>query len=174
MRSKLSSTIALSALSFALSLSISSFTIRSASADVGLPVNQVTQALQRVRVPLLIPERLPFSGEDKIYWQTTVEPKGYSIAFVYEPDCKGTYCYLGSFSAEQGGNIERGSNGELVEGVTLAKGKKAQYRLFRGAYHTAFLSWKERGVLYKVTIKNGSKEQVIQIANSAINGGFRR
>lgn len=55
----------------------------------------------------------------------------------------------------------------IIEEVTLAKGKKAQYRLFRGAYYTAFLSWNEKGVLHKVTIKNGSKEQMIQIANSA-------
>ncbi|BAS58099.1 hypothetical protein NIES2135_25160 [Leptolyngbya boryana NIES-2135] len=173
MRSKLLSAIALPTLILALSLSISTLTIRPASANVGLPMNQVVQALRRVRIPLLIPEILPFRGEGNIYWRTSVKPKGYSIEFIASPDCDGTYCYIGSFSAEQGGNFDQGSSGDIVEGVTLAKGKKAQYRLFRGAYYNAFLSWKERGVLYTVVVKNGDKEKVMQIANSAINGGFR-
>ena len=170
MRSSFFSLIALPVMGLAMSLSIATLMVRPAFADVGLPVDEVVQALRRVRVPLLVPERLPFSGEDKIYWQTSTTPKGYSIEFVYKPDCQGTYCYLGSFKGEQDGSFDQSNDSE---GVTLAKGKKAQYSLFRGAYYTAYLSWKERGVLYTVTIKNGTKEKVIQIANSAIENGFR-
>lgn|GEM_PF-6995764 len=67
MRSSVFSATVLPAISLAISLGATTLMIRPAFADDGLPVNEVVQALWRVRVPLLVPERLPFSGEDKVY-----------------------------------------------------------------------------------------------------------
>jgi hypothetical protein len=61
------------------------------------------------------------------------------------------------------------SSSTTSESVTLSKGKKGLYRYYRSASHHAYVHWKESGVLYTAYIKNGRKDHVIAMANSAID-----
>ncbi|MBD1871244.1 PPC domain-containing protein [Cyanobacteria bacterium FACHB-471] len=154
-------------------LPAASFLISQAAlADAVFPVDQVLPQLQQgTRVPILLPNQVPLL--DQVYFDSTVEENSYSVDFVYTPDCQATACYAGTIRAERGGQLPTLEPGESFQTVQLAGGVRGQFVNFCGAYCTAVLSWQSEGVLYEVILKNGAQEELVQIANSAIEAGFR-
>jgi hypothetical protein len=142
---------------------------RSVLADMSLSFSEVVESIYDGtggKFPILAPKALPTS--EKLYVKISADPSRYSIEYVYTPNCKSTSCSWGSFNAERR-SIFPSADGDETEGITLAKGKKGRFRLFKGMSSNAFVEWKEGGVLYTAQIKNGRKEDVVKLANSAIN-----
>ncbi|WP_225913956.1 SH3 domain-containing protein [Leptolyngbya ohadii] len=142
----------------------------SALADTAVPVDRLRSQLQgRTQVPIVLPNQLPEA--DALYSNVaSVSPGGYEISFTYTPDCQGTACTWGYFSAQRGGTIDTQpiSPRDTIESVTLANGTQAQFTNFCGAYCTAQASWISQGVLYSASVKNGRRETVVALANSAL------
>jgi hypothetical protein len=55
--------------------------------------------------------------------------------------------------------------------IKLFGGTKGIFVNSCGAYCTALVEWKHEGVLYRVTMKNGTQKELEQIANLAIEIG---
>ncbi|MBE9227354.1 hypothetical protein IQ264_18155 [Phormidium sp. LEGE 05292] len=143
---------------------------------INVPTNQVISPIKgKTQVPILIPSKLPFSELEKVYFNSEVTDKGYSVSFNYTPDCQGTPCYIGSIEAERGGEFIKPERGitRAFKRVRLAGGNQGVFHNGCGAYCTATLEWKYQGILYRVTIKNGEEKDLIAIANSAIQAGRR-
>ncbi len=125
---------------------------------------------QGTRIPILAPSQL--ATDASLYWRVSKRDTGYEFTFGYTPTCNGaTACNWGAFSAEKGGQMPDFENNSATtsESVTLSKGKKGLYRFYRSASYHAYVHWKESGVLYTAYIKNGRKDDVIAMANSAID-----
>ncbi|MFB2934188.1 hypothetical protein ACE1B6_02830 [Aerosakkonemataceae cyanobacterium BLCC-F154] len=141
-----------------------------------VPTTQVLSQIKgKTQVPIFFPNKLPFTTSEKIYFDSEVTEKGYSVSFNAIPNCQATACYIGSIEAERGGEFiqpERGIT-TTFKNVTLAGGNKGVFHNGCGAYCTATLEWKNQGVLYRVVIKNGEEKDVTAIANSAIQAGRR-
>lgn len=144
-------------------------------ANVPVPVRELAPRIQqRANIPILIPATLPSS--ERLYTTATQEPGGYSLSFDYTPDCGGsTPCNWGQFDASRDDYppLSRGTARDEFRAVTLANGIRGQYLNGCGAYCTASLQWRSRGVTYTVYVKNGTLAQVMAVANSAIQGGVR-
>lgn len=142
-------------------------------ADVAVPVDRLASQLQdSTQIPILIPASLP--GGDTLYTNVTEShPDSYELSFTYTPDCQGTACTWGYFHAQQGilPSTEPISSRDTVERVTFTNGVEGWFTNFCGAYCTASAQWVSDGVLYVASIKNGRREAVIALANSAIAGG---
>ena len=94
-----------------------------------------------------------------------------------------TYCHIIRFnpaylliSAERGGEPAqppiRGFRSEFKT-IQLAGRTQGVFYNGCGASCTALVEWQYQGVLYRVTMKNGREETLVQIANSAIEAGPR-
>jgi len=146
------------------------------SAQTQFPVND---ALADIRggtaVPIYLPEVAPVS--EPLYISGLTSPDGYYLTLDYTPDCNGaTACNLGNLTGEQDGYRYTESDlepGDRLESVTLANGYTGQFANMCGAYCSAVLQWEVEGVLYTVYLKNGTLEDAVQIANSAIEAGPR-
>ena len=144
-------------------------------ASISLPVDQVLQSLKgQTNLPIFIPEDVQIAAEESVYWRTNASPNSYAIEFQFTPDCRGaTYCYIGSFSAERGGQFGTKDGAKVYEGVILRGGLKALHTQYCGVVCQSNLEWKLGGVLYRVNFKNGVYESLVNTANSAIVGGQR-
>jgi hypothetical protein len=144
---------------------------------LNLPIDELVgsayQIMGNTQIPILAPSQI--KTKEHRYWNVFKTNVGYGFGFGFTRDCNGAgACNWGSFSAEKGGQMPAFENNSSTtsERVTLAKGKKALYRSDRAAYINASVYWQENGILYTAYIKNGRKEDLIAMANSAIN--FRR
>jgi hypothetical protein len=156
---------------------VQSFKPYSANSNAGtspssspFPVREILSQIQgKTRVPIFLPSQLPFS--QKIYLKSRVETNGYSVEISHTPNCNGTPCFIGSISAERGGEPAqpppKGLRGEFKT-IKLAGRTQGIFYNGCGAYCTALVEWQYQGVLYRVTMKNGREETLVQIANSAI------
>ncbi|MBD3885406.1 hypothetical protein IFO70_27150 [Phormidium tenue FACHB-886] len=156
--------------------------VHPAHADVTLPLRQAAAQISRgTDVPIYLPDRLPM---EQGYLDISTTANGYRVDFNYTPDCGGTACYFGSIQAERGGQLspnpfrdyaprDLGGIREAFELVQLSDGTPAQFINGCGAYCTAVLEWQSQGVLYQVTVKNGTREMLLAIANSAVEAGAR-
>ena len=163
--------------------SLSFLTARPAQADVIVPINQAVAQIERITdIPIYLPSQLPM--EQEVYLAIEATASSYQVDFNYTPDCRGTPCYFGAILAEQGGQLspnpftdkaprDLGGTRETFESTQLSDGTEAQYINGCGAYCTAVLEWQSEGTLYQVTVKNGSKATLLEIANSAIEAGAR-
>lgn len=145
-------------------------------AKVTVPVEDILSSLGQVEVPVLLPNQLPFPflKEYPVYFNSTVNPSGYEVSFEYTQNCNlATACFIGSITAERNEQIQGSEEAQTSKIVRLADGTKGQFTDFCGAYCMANLHWQSQGVLYKVTIKNGQLEDLVQIANLAIQAGTR-
>lgn len=145
-----------------------------AQAGTPVPIPQILAKLKgKAKVPIFLPSRLPFS--DRIYFESEVTQTGYSVSFNYTPNCQATACYIGSIEAERGGQFITPDQGftRTFKNVQLARSTKGIFHNGCGAYCTASLEWQSQGVLYRVSIKNGTETDAMRIANSAIEGGRR-
>jgi Bacterial SH3 domain len=151
--------------------SLTIFGISSPSrADVAVPMGDVVPRLQEAtQMPILIPSQVPM---DEVFLDVEAQSDRYYIGFDYRPDCRSaTACHFGEIMAEQGGSMAVPENAEQV---TLTDGTPAYFFSTCGAHCTASLEWRYGGVMYRVMIKNGTKEGTIALANSAMLRGDRR
>ncbi len=142
-----------------------------ASADTR---SDIVATLQNsTNIPVEFPKNLPDAEGEKIYFDWTADNNGYEVSFDYTPDCGGaTACNIGYFSANKGGQIP--SKSDFLENaeyhyVKLSNGYSAVFTNACGAYCTASIFWKINGVVYSVSLKNGTKQEVMKIANSVYN-----
>ena len=150
-------------------------------ATVTIPVNQIVSRLQQqTQIPIFIPSVLP--KMNRVYWGVYgANAYSYSVNFYSTPDCKGgTVCTYGRVDAERGGEffvldpqLAAFNPANVVEPVRLANGVQGQFANTCGFYCMAAVEWKYKGVLYHAVIKNGRKEDVLTLANSAIAAGPR-
>ncbi|MEG3922666.1 hypothetical protein [Microcoleus sp. POL10_C6] len=143
--------------------------------SISFPVREILSQIEgKTRVPIFLPSQLPFS--EKIYLKNRVETNGYSVDMGHIPNCSSTPCYIGSISAERGGEPAqpppRGFRSEFKT-IQLAGRTQGVFYNGCGASCTALVEWQYKGVLYRVTMKNGREETLVQIANSAIEAGPR-
>ena len=133
---------------------------------------------QTTNVPVELPSMLPVYQDTTIYWNALGDADSYSVSFEHTPDCDGaTFCTMGSFSAQRGGEIAPKPSNLIVnspdtqfndqyEYIKLNNGYSAVYINFCRAYCTASVQWKIQGVLYEASLKNGLKEDLLRMANS--------
>jgi len=143
-------------------------------ADVVVPLNQALVQIEGTQVPILIPSVVPNVSETYVRGRGTIE--GYVLDFSFTPTCDGTVCHYAWISAERDGKLlySQINRGDTIASVQLAQGMQGQFINTCGAYCLAQVAWQSQGVLYRAGIKNGRKEVVIALANSAILGGERR
>ncbi|WP_156518797.1 SH3 domain-containing protein [Phormidesmis priestleyi] len=156
------------------SLSIFSVAPRSL-ADVVVPIDQALVQIEGTQVPILIPSVVPNVRETYVRGRGTIE--GYSLDFSFTPTCDGTACNYAWMTAERGGaffNPDELGPRDTIASVKLAKGIQGQFANTCGAYCLAQVAWQSQGVLYRAVVKNGQKDVVLALANSAILGGERR
>jgi hypothetical protein len=140
------------------------------------PVREILSQIQgKTRVPIFLPSELPFT-RNNVYFTSRVETNGYNVKIGYTPNCNSTACFIGSISAERGGEPAqpppKGLRGEFKT-IKLADRTQGIFYNGCGASCTALVEWQYQGVLYQVTMKNGREETLVQIANSAIEAGPR-
>ncbi|ERT08810.1 hypothetical protein M595_1172 [Lyngbya aestuarii BL J] len=169
------------ALTFFASLSLcvtpSLFLSPSAQAEIKFPVQEmITKMKGRTSVPILLPSNFP-SGRGSVFFEEKVNPQGYLINFTATPNCRATACRQGGMSAESSGMLTppppKSDSRSQYQTILLANGIEGQYYQGCRLYCTALVEWTYQGVLYRVTLKNGSLEDLQAIANSAIEGGSR-
>ncbi|HEY9631582.1 MAG TPA: hypothetical protein V6C84_30185 [Coleofasciculaceae cyanobacterium] len=159
-------------------------TPQSALAEIVVPVEQVIgQLSQSTDVPILLPTELPVDFRE-VYLEAQSNTEGYNVSFYPNPACRAGACYYGGIEAKRGGQLSEnpftlraprdlGSIQESFETVALADGTQAQFINQCGAYCTARLEWQSQDVLYQVTVKNGRRDDLVAIANSAMAAGDR-
>lgn len=144
-----------------------------ALADVPFPVSElVPQMFNETSVPILLPTRLPFS--EQVYFSGQVGTDEYSVEIYHTPDCTATACYIGAIQAERGGEFSTPPTDGIMpefKNIQLFGGTKGIFVNTCGPYCTASVEWEYEGVLYRVTMKNGSQGELEQIANFAIEAG---
>ncbi|EAW34055.1 hypothetical protein [Lyngbya sp. PCC 8106] len=169
------------ALTFLASLSLcatpSLFLSPSAQAEIKFPVQEMTTKMKgRTSVPILLPSNFP-SDRGSVFFEEKVNPQGYLINFTATPNCRATACRQGGMSAESSGMLTppppKSDSRSQYQTILLANGIEGQYYNGCRLYCTALVEWRYQGVLYRVTLKNGSLEDLQAIANSAIEGGSR-
>ena len=125
---------------------------------------------QQTNVTIRLPSQLPSGFEDqRIYTNYGVSRNGYGIDLASQPNCGANACYIGSFSAEQGG---RPSFDQIV---SLTNGIRGYYKpLSCGASCSPpAIQWLQGGVLYDIQMRvsrdpNEAMQQMLQLANSSI------
>jgi hypothetical protein len=90
-------------------------------------------------------------------------------------ECRAGACYFGTIEAKRNEPFSPPSQlpQDTYRSIELAGGFRGIYFNNCGAYCTAFVEWQRLGVLYRVTRKNGRQQEVVQIANSALQAGQR-
>jgi hypothetical protein len=139
-------------------------------ADVAVPMGDVVPRLQEAtQMPILLPSQVPM---DEVFLDVEAQSDRYYVGFDYRPDCRSaTACHYGEIMAEQGGSMAVPEN---AEEVALTDGTAAYFFSTCGAHCTASLQWRYSDVMYRIMVKNGSKEGTIALANSAMLRGDRR
>lgn len=159
--------------------SIALFSIASiglqAIAQIAFPASTTLQQLRgRTKIPVLLPEKV----ETKFFTNVSAATaNSYSVTLDLAPNCTATACNAAAISGEKGGQFidyksvagPRSSTSK----VKLRNGIPAQFVSGCGAYCTATLQWKSDGILYEVYVKNGSVQNTVAIANSALSVGIR-
>lgn len=147
-----------------------------ASAQTQFPVSSALADIQNgTTVPIYLPDVFPTS--DEIYVSGLTSADGYYLTLDFTPDCDGaTACNMGNLTGEQDGYRYTESDlqpGDRLETVSLANGNTGQFVNLCGAYCSAVLQWDMGGVLYTIYLKNGTLEDAVEMANSAIEAGPR-
>ena len=135
--------------------------------------NIIAKLQNNTNIPVEFPGSLPNTGGEKIYLNWSADNNSYNVNFDYTPDCGGaTACSMGYFTAAKGAQIQSKSDigwDYKYEYIKLNNGYSAVFINSCGAYCTALVEWKVNGVVYSVYLKNGTKEEIIKIANSVYN-----
>jgi hypothetical protein len=130
---------------------------------------QIASAKQG-KVAVLVPATLSADAPAaRLYGSGGATQRGYDIQLAYARDCfDATACFLAEFWGNPG-------KIDLKTRVALAHGITGAYRgISCGAScGPATIEWKERGVLYTIQWRAGTKATMIALADRAIEAGPR-
>ncbi len=128
---------------------------------------------QNTNLPILLPGNLP-SDSEQLYVQQFVSKSSYSVEIGYTPECSGSACFVGHFSASRESYSQDGSP------ITLAKGIKGYFlEVTCSRCGDSSLTWKQNGVSYLIRYKVQAEtrqqilDEMMRMANSAIKAGPR-
>jgi hypothetical protein len=134
-------------------------------------VNVKLALFRQTNVPLRLPSYIPFADDPKEPVYAIVESAdldNYEIQIAFTNDCNGgNSCHYGTV---------RGSRSTLVENdgaripVSLNNGIKGYFVDFTCGAHCddAAIGWTEGGYHYSISLKAEKKQEMIEVANSAI------
>lgn len=152
-------------------------------ADLG---SILTEIKSRVTMPVIFPTRIPVAEATTKYYlssSASSNQQQYSIFIDSTPRCDGAhFCNMGTINAYNNGfpfiyySLE---NKELTVPVMLTHNLKGYYtpaHPMADMWPTQ-LEWRDKNILYSITWRNlptaDEKQDIINIANSAINMGYR-
>jgi hypothetical protein len=136
-------------------------------ANSRFPANNIFRQIKgKTRVPVFLPSLLP---------DVQAGSHGYIVAMYLGRGCRTGACFFGIIEAKRNEPFSPPSQlpRDTYRSIELAGGFRGIYFNNCRAYCTAFVEWQRLGVLYRVTRKNGTQQEVIQIANSALQAGQR-
>lgn len=145
-------------------------------ANIRFPASNIFRQIKgKTRVPVFLPNILPLSDIQELDFDVQAGSHGYIVGMYLAKGCRAGACYFGTIEAKRNEPFSPPSQlpGDTYRSIELAGGMRGIYFNICGAYCTAFVEWQRLGVLYRVTRKNGSQQEVVQIANSALQAGQR-
>ncbi|MCU0542028.1 MAG: hypothetical protein MUE44_07525 [Oscillatoriaceae cyanobacterium Prado104] len=145
-------------------------------ANTSFPANNIFKQIKgKTRVPVFLPSRLSLSGNEQLDFDVQAGSHGYIVRMYLGKGCRTRDCYFGSIEAKRDEAFSPPSRlpRDTYRSIELEGGMRAIYFSKCGVYCNRFVEWQRLGVLYRVTLKNGSQQEVVQIANSAIRAGQR-
>ncbi len=140
------------------------------------PASNISRQIKsKTRVPVFLPSILPLSNTQQVDFDVQAGSHGYIVEMYLGKGCRGGACYFGTIEAKRNEPFSPPSRlpQDTYRSIELAGGIRGIYFNNCGAYCTAFVEWQRLGVLYRVTRKNGRQQEVVQIANSALQAGQR-
>ncbi|MEG3908343.1 hypothetical protein Q5691_00420 [Microcoleus sp. w1-18aA5] len=145
-------------------------------ANSRFPASNIFRQIKgKTRVPVFLPSRLPLSDIQQLDFDVQAGANGYIVGMYLGKGCRAGACYFGTIEAKRNEPFSPPSRlpQDTYRSVELAGGFRGIYFNNCGAYCTAFVEWQRLGVLYRVTRKNARQQEVVQIANSALQAGQR-
>lgn len=129
----------------------------------------LSQLQSQTQLPVLLPSVLPEEKEQPQVYAITTEVSGseYQVLLGFSPDCNGgNACRWGEVSGQTGPLTPP----EGGESVTLAQGITGYFvpAVCGANCSDAMVMWEQNGGHYSVGLKAADKEQVMDMANSAI------
>ncbi|MCC3406820.1 MAG: hypothetical protein JGK17_14755 [Microcoleus sp. PH2017_10_PVI_O_A] len=140
------------------------------------PVSNIfAQIKGKTRVPVFLPNILPFSDTQQLDFDVQAGSHGYIVGMYLGKGCRGGACTFGTIEAKRDEPISPPSQlpRDTYRSIELAGGMKGTYFQTCGNYCIASVEWQRQGVLYRVSLKNGRQSDVVQIVNSALQAGQR-
>ncbi|MEG4289978.1 hypothetical protein Q5692_02035 [Microcoleus sp. C2C3] len=145
-------------------------------ANSSFPASNIFRQIKgKTRVPVFLPSRLPLSDLQQVDFDVQAGSHGYIVGMYLGKGCRAGACYFGTIEAKRNEPFSPPSQlpQDTYRSIELAGGFRGIYFNNCGAYCTAFVEWQRLGVLYRVTMKNGRQQEVVQIADSALQAGQR-
>ncbi|MEG3848555.1 hypothetical protein QT971_09175 [Microcoleus sp. herbarium19] len=145
-------------------------------ANSRFPASSIFRQIKgKTRVPVFLPSLLPLSDIQQLDFDVQAGSHGYIVGMYLGKGCRAGACYFGTIEAKRNEPFSPPSRlpQDTYRSIELAGGFRGIYFNNCGAYCTAFVEWQRLGVLYRVTRKNGTQQEVVQLANSAIQAGQR-
>ncbi|MEG4069848.1 hypothetical protein QUA42_21330 [Microcoleus sp. Pol11C2] len=140
------------------------------------PASNISRQIKgKTRVPVFLPSILPVSNTQQVDFDVQAGAEGYIVGIYLGKGCRAGACYFGTIEAKRNEPFSPPSQlpQDTYRSVELAGGFRGIYFNNCGAYCTAFVEWQRLGVLYRVTRRNARQQEVVQIANSALQAGQR-
>ncbi|MEG4280284.1 hypothetical protein QUA62_22800 [Microcoleus sp. MON1_C1] len=140
------------------------------------PASNISRQIKgKTRVPVFLPSILPLSNTQQVDFDVQAGSHGYIVEMYLGKGCRAGACYFGTIEAKRNEPFSPPSQlpQDTYRSIELAGGIRGIYFNNCGAYCTAFVEWQRLGVLYRVTRKNARQQEVVQIANSALQAGQR-
>ncbi|MGL5061204.1 MAG: hypothetical protein ACRC62_14625, partial [Microcoleus sp.] len=137
--------------------------------------NIFRQIKGKTRVPVFLPSKLFVSGTQQLDFDVQAGSHGYIVRMYLGKGCRTRTCYFGTIEAKRDEPFSPPSHlpRDSYRSVELEGGMRGLYFNKCSVYCMAFVEWQRLGVLYRVTRKNSTQQEVAQIANSAIRSGQR-
>jgi len=140
------------------------------------PAAQIFQQIKgKTRVAVFLPSRLPLSDIQQLDFDVKAGSQGYIIEMYFGKGCRADDCYFGTVEAKRDESVSPPSQlpNDTYRSIQLANGIRGTFFNICGHDCTAFVEWHNGGVLYRITMKNGRQQEVVQMVNSAIQAGKR-
>jgi hypothetical protein len=140
------------------------------------PVSQIFQQIKgKTRVPVFLPSRLPLSDIQQLDFDVQAGSHGYIIEMYFGKGCRGGACYFGTVESKRDEPVSPPSQlpNDTYRSIQLANGMRGTFFNICGSYCTAFVEWRNADVLYRIKLKNGRQQELVQMVNSAIKAGKR-
>lgn len=145
-------------------------------ANSPFPASNIFRQIKgKTPVPVFLPSLLPLSDIQQLDFDVQAGSRGYIVGMYLGKGCRAGACYFGTIEAKRNEPFSPPSRlpQDTYRSIELAGGMRGIYFNNCGAYCTAFVEWQRLGVLYRVTRKNGTQQEVVRIANSALQAGQR-